>query len=171
MWITNNAGYKFHNAYGFGAIDAKTAVEMASSYDKKLGDLLVNTYIVKSEDEENMGDTSKQDEIKFTINDEINLEAITLSYKVNYHEVENPFDNLVILVISPSNLSKRLNIPNFRKPNDKNQELKFTFNQFYGESAKGEWKFYFLYEHKAELIDMKMTIYGTKEDISKTSNP
>jgi hypothetical protein len=38
----------------------------------------------------------------------------------------------------------------------------------------GEWMFHFLYEQDTELIDyidMKMTIYGTKEVINKTANP
>jgi subtilisin family serine protease/subtilisin-like proprotein convertase family protein len=31
-WITNKAGYKYHNWYGFGAIDVTAAVNMARSY-------------------------------------------------------------------------------------------------------------------------------------------
>ena len=36
-WVTNGAGYKFHNWYGFGAIDVDAAVAMAKSYSVNLG--------------------------------------------------------------------------------------------------------------------------------------
>jgi subtilisin family serine protease len=32
-WVTNAAGYRFHDWYGFGAVDADSAVEMARAYD------------------------------------------------------------------------------------------------------------------------------------------
>ena len=47
--VENNAGYNFHSKYGFGVINAKKAVEMASSYKKDLGNLeIIKTPYLKS---------------------------------------------------------------------------------------------------------------------------
>ena len=39
-WVTNKAGFKFHNYYGFGGINAKGAVDMAKSYTSALGEFV-----------------------------------------------------------------------------------------------------------------------------------
>jgi subtilisin-like proprotein convertase family protein len=36
-WTTNAAGYRFHNWYGFGMVDASAAVNMATGYTSQLG--------------------------------------------------------------------------------------------------------------------------------------
>lgn len=36
-WVTNAAGFKFHNWYGFGAINVDAAVKMAKTYSSALG--------------------------------------------------------------------------------------------------------------------------------------
>ena len=38
-WVTNQAGFKFNNFYGFGLVDAKAAVAYAQSYDYPMGTL------------------------------------------------------------------------------------------------------------------------------------
>ena len=42
-WITNAAGYKFHNWYGFGAVDAAAAVESSVSYKNNSLGIFVET--------------------------------------------------------------------------------------------------------------------------------
>ena len=39
QWVTNSAGLKFHNYYGFGAVDANAAVDAAAAYSGNLGSL------------------------------------------------------------------------------------------------------------------------------------
>ncbi len=43
-WQTNEAGYHFHQSYGFGVVDAKKGVELASSWSSYLPSTLPNTY-------------------------------------------------------------------------------------------------------------------------------
>src|SRR5690606_29568018 len=43
-WVQNDAGYFFHNYYGFGLINAKAAIDMALSYAVDLGELTETTY-------------------------------------------------------------------------------------------------------------------------------
>ena len=170
--IENKAGYKFDvkNNYGFGIIDAEAAVKMASTYEKELGDLqVIKTLSQRSTDALEVEGTGK---IVFTIDEDINIEAITLTYNVKFIQPDMSFKNLTMSVDHPlSKIFKLITIPSYpREDND----LKITFNNFYGESAMGEWMFHFLYEQDTEFIDyieMEMTIYGTKEVISKTANP
>ncbi len=43
-WVTNSAGYKFHNWYGFGRINVDRAVNMAKNYVSVLGTYLSTGY-------------------------------------------------------------------------------------------------------------------------------
>jgi hypothetical protein len=110
--------------------------------------------------------------IVFTIDEDINIEAITLTYNVKFIQPDMSFKNLTMSVDHPlSKIFKLITIPSY--PGEDN-DLKITLNNFYGESANGNWIFHFLYEQDTEFIDyidMKMTIYGTKKDITKTANP
>ena len=106
------------------------------------------------------------------IDEDINIEAITLTYSVHFIETENSFKNLLMTIDPPSENYKLITIPSY--PYETDEKLKITLNHFYGESAKGDWMFHFLDKQDTEFInyiEMEMTIYGTKEDISKTSNP
>jgi subtilisin-like proprotein convertase family protein len=171
----NRAGYKFDekNSYGFGIIDAEAAVKMANTYKKELGDLEVkktpevtSTNVIDEKEP-----TSK---IEFTIHEDINIEAITLSYKVKFYpRSDSAFKNLRMTVTPPTGLFKLITIPSYPSSHEANGP-KITLNHFYGESAKGNWRFDFKHSQDPEYIEnitMTMTIYGTKEDISKTANP
>jgi hypothetical protein len=169
----NNAGYKFdaRDNYGFGFIDAEAAVKMASTHKKELGDLQVikSLEVTSTNVKDREHPTSK---IEFTIDEDIKIEAITLTYIVQFINTENSFKNLRMTVEPPSQNSKLLTIPSY--PYETDEKLKITLNHFYGESAKGNWRFHFKHFQDPEYIEditMTMTIYGTKEDISKTSNP
>ena len=165
--IENTAGYRFDakNYYGFGFIDAEAAVKMASSYKKDLGDLrTIEKPYIKSKDMD-IGE-DRYDMVSFNVQDNINIEAITLTYKVVYRDKPNSLENLSIKVMNEYG-GEEITIPSY--PNQ--QELKITLNHFYGESSQGEWLFSFKHRNKKEtvnFIQMKMTIYGTETDIRKT---
>ena len=162
----NVAGYKFHREYGFGVINAEKAVEMASSYTKDLGDLKnKETPYSKSEDHNIDGDVF--DRVHFDIKENINIEAITLTYKVDYNNIPSSFENLSLMVMKDDD-PKLITIPSY--PDQ--QELKITLNHHYGESSKGEWDFFIRQDKDNQVVNniqMKMTIYGTETDISKTT--
>jgi hypothetical protein len=164
----NTAGYKFDakNNYGFGFIDAEAALKMASSYKKDLGDLrIIEKRYIKSWDWDVYED--RYDMVSFNVLDNINIEAITLTYEVVYKDKPNLLENLSIKVMNDDH-GEEITIPSY--PNQ--QELKITFNHFYGESSEGEWHFSFKHRNDNDSVDfirMKMTIYGTQTDIRKTA--
>jgi hypothetical protein len=169
----NEAGYKFdaQNNYGFGFIDAEAALKMASTYKKDLGDLKIKEKpYSKSEDEhinEGIFDEYIYDRVTFNIKENLNIEAITLTYKVDYNNIPSSFENLSLKVMKDDE-EKSITIPSY--PDQ--QELKITFNHFYGESSKGEWEFFIKQDKDNQVVNniqMKMTIYGTETDISKTT--
>ena len=47
-WTTNAAGFKFHNWYGFGMVDAAAAVSMARTYAANLGTFSDTTFIASA---------------------------------------------------------------------------------------------------------------------------
>jgi subtilisin-like proprotein convertase family protein/subtilisin family serine protease len=47
-WTTNAAGFKFHNWYGFGLVDASAAVNMARTYDPATLGTFTNTGFISS---------------------------------------------------------------------------------------------------------------------------
>ena len=48
VWVTNNAGFKFHNWYGFGAVNVFAAVSMAKKYSGTLGNFANTGWILPS---------------------------------------------------------------------------------------------------------------------------
>ena len=75
-WIQNSAGYKFNNAYGFGALNANTAVDMAKVYKKNtLGQ------IYKVEPSHNDSETKSIIQLKAA--DGVRIEAVRIKIKLN----------------------------------------------------------------------------------------
>ena len=140
-WITNAAGYHFHNWYGFGAIDVDAAVALAATHTpSSLGVFTQSAPVrlavaVTIPDHDGGGLTQTQNVTGLSRT--ANIEAVQLRIEVTH---ANPRE-LGVELISPAGTRSIIN-PVFNgalkgAPNP----LDWTIlsNAFYGESPSGEW--------------------------------
>ena len=140
-WITNAAGYRFHNGYGFGAIDVDAAVALASTYTPdSLGVFIESDRFrlataVTIPDHDGGGLTQTQNVVGLPASG--NIEAVQLRLEVEH---ARPRD-LGVELTSPAGTRSIIN-PVF---NDAllgvENPLDWTIlsNAFYGEPPTGEW--------------------------------
>jgi len=138
-WMTNAAGFNFHNWYGFGMVDASAAVNMARTYAVNLG-TFKNTGFVSSPalslpipDNSITGASHSVTVPGGTVSV---IEAVQI--RVN---VTHTFDgDLGIELISPSGRRSVLKNPydGYFSADNLNNQI-FLSNAFYGESAAGAW--------------------------------
>lgn len=138
-WITNAAGYHFHNWYGFGRVNVDKAVAMAKNYVSNLGTLK----------ETNSGTTWKY---SGTVNASVPAAsatglsrtiAVSENYSIEAVQVRvaasSCIGNLGIELTSPSGTKSILmNINSYLLDSTLNYHV-FLTNAFYGESSAGTW--------------------------------
>ena len=140
-WITNAAGYHFHNWYGFGAIDVDAAVALAATHTpNSLGMFTENppfrlAAAVTIPDHDGGGLTQTQNVTGLSRT--ANIEAVQLRIEVTHDNLRE----LGVELTSPAGTRSIIN-PVFNGalkgvPNP----LDWTIlsNAFYGESPSGEW--------------------------------
>lgn len=137
-WTTNDAGYVFHNGYGFGRVDASAAVTAAREFSADtMGDFIETGY--ESSDIESplaIPDNSvvgASDTI--TIANDLTIEAVKIDVDVSHDHS----GDLGIELISPAGTrAVAFNARNgFGSSNDLDFEI--LVNTFYGESTLGDW--------------------------------
>jgi subtilisin-like proprotein convertase family protein len=177
-WITNqatsnNGGYHFHNSYGFGAVDAKAAVEMATNYTDNLGDFIEKDWVNSQKTSlsipkyrfidatvdtttDSTTDIGVTDTIEYTSN--LTIEMVQIAVKITH-----PYTGgLGIKLTSPRGTkSILLNVFN-GFDNDDNLDMYLASNAFYGESSQGEWKINVvdISNHKGTLNSWKIKFFG-----------
>ena len=144
-WVTNGAGYSFHNWYGFGAVAVDAAVAMAQTHTPdSLGEFVQSAWIGAADieyaplaipDNDGAGVTHSLDVIDLP--GTANIEAVVLEIRVNHSD---SFD-LGVELISPAGTVSVLNSP-FNAilagyPGLRDWQL--MSNAFYGESPNGTW--------------------------------
>ena len=140
-WITNAAGYHFHNWYGFGAVAVDEALALAGTLiPDSLGAFteieqfqLTESASIPDHNGQGVTQTISIDELS----ESANIEAVRLHISVTH-----PFTNdLGIYLISPAGTESILN-PVFNEILVVNEDLDWNLlsNAFYGESPLGEWK-------------------------------
>ena len=140
-WITNAAGYHFHNWYGFGAIDVDAAVALATTHaPNSLGVFTESNPFrlaaaVTIPDHEGGGLTQPQNVTGLSRT--ANIEAVQLRIEVTH---ANPRE-LGIELTSPAGTRSIIN-PVFNHALygvDNPLDWTILSNAFYGESPIGEW--------------------------------
>ena len=154
-WRTNDAGFTFHNAYGFGLINGKNAIKMAEDYKiGQLGKFKKYSHIYSGPLEWDLkpntdyGDTLNQ-------SDSGTVEAV----RVEMHLKTEHFSDLSIALVSPSGTRSVLMTPfngieiippvtptNFYGYRKEGSYIELSSNAFYGEPLKGDWKIE-VYDH------------------------
>ncbi len=141
-WTTNSAGYKFHNWYGFGRINADTAVTMAENYGASLPAFKV---------------TEDKDQASYYSSGALNLAVpspSTVGVSTTFNVLHNLVTESVGLKISvthsrPSDLAIEIISPAGTRSYVMNynsfivdttfDDVFFLSNAFYGESTRGTW--------------------------------
>jgi len=152
-WVTNGAGYSFHNHFGFGLVNADKAVALARVYNSSWGSLVhlnkdfsSTTYRATPgssiPDESATGRTSS-----IYVNSNLTIEAVQIKVNITHGrpgdlgiELTSPRGTKSILL----NINNSLLIP---LENDDEEpewvadltDLVLSSNAFYGESAQGWW--------------------------------
>ena len=140
-WVTNAAGYRFHNHYGFGAIDVDAALAYAAAHrPDSLGEFVETPPFGSSAGAaipDHQGDGLRQRLAVSGLPAEANIEAVTLEI-----DLTHPFTNdLGIHLISPAGTESIVN-PAFNEAlaGDADLNWQLLSNAFYGESPNGEWR-------------------------------
>ena len=140
-WITNAAGYRFHNWYGFGAIDVDAAVALAATHaPNSLGAFiesgpfrLATGVTVPDHDGGGLTQTQNATGLSRTAN----IEAVQLRIEVTH---DSPRE-LGFELTSPSGTRNVIN-PVFNEALygvDNPLDWTILSNAFYGESPTGQW--------------------------------
>ena len=158
-WTENAAGFHFHNAYGFGAVDAAAAVELALHF--KDNPRAVGAF--KKHIELDSGDLehSLKQKSQFThsVNSEYQgvIEAVRVAVDIEYDYLSD----LSIALVSPAGTRSVLVSPyngmrssssEASLSNDPTQQkrspswLQLSSNAFYGEPMTGQWQIE-IYDH------------------------
>ena len=140
-WITNAAGYHFHNWYGFGAVAVDEALALAGTHTPdSLG------AFTETESFQQTESASIPDNNGLGVTQSINIDELSESANIEsvrlHISVTHPFTNdLGVYLISPSGTESILN-PVFNEILVGNEDLDWNLlsNAFYGESPQGEWK-------------------------------
>ena len=140
-WITNAAGYHFHNWYGFGAVAVDEALSLAGTHTPdSLG------AFTETEPFEQTESASIPDHNGLGVTQTINIDELSESANIEsvrlHITVTHPFTNdLGVYLISPAGTESILN-PVFNEILVANEDLDWNLlsNAFYGESPRGEWK-------------------------------
>ena len=140
-WITNAAGYNFHNWYGFGAVDVDAAVALAATHvPDSLGAFTESDPVrlatgVTIPDHDGGGLTQTQNVTGLSRT--ANVEAVQLRIEVTHAK---PWD-LGFELISPAGTRSVINPVFNHALNGVDSPLDWTIlsNAFYGEPPTGEW--------------------------------
>jgi len=137
-WLTNAAGYKFHNYYGFGRVNIGAAVAAAKAYTAGgLGTFVTGSWVASGSLNTAIPDNSATGISKsLTVSDSRIIEAVQLKVKVSHAYT----GDLSIELTSPSGTKSVLFTPyNGFAGSDNLTEMVLLSNAFYGESSAGNW--------------------------------
>lgn len=140
-WITNAAGYNFHNWYGFGAVSVDAAVELARTLTPdNLGELtsMEFTHEGSMAIPDNDGSGASQTLPVSGVSESANIEAVELIIRAT-HDFPN---DLGVTLVSPAGTESIVNpIYNDALTSDPGgfRDWSLLTNAFYGETANGDW--------------------------------
>lgn len=142
-WITNNAGKRFSNWYGFGRVNAKKAVDMALAYTYPLGvfEQTKTNEGVWYYDSGEMTDQVIYDEDPAPLEHSIWVGHNLLIENVQIQlTTDHPFPgNLSVVLVSPKNTHSRLLTLNNNMYAEGLEDFTLSTNAFYGEESQGLW--------------------------------
>ena len=159
-WTTNAAGYRFHNWYGFGAVDAAAAVDKAKTYT--LGSL--GTYLVTPEKNSGTIDLAINELVPTTSAINIVNSGVTESVRIKLYVKHDRPSSLSVALVSPSGTRSVLLTPyNGYQSWKTTNYVELSSNAFYAENIQGDWKLE-ITDHVSgvtgTLNQWRLTVYG-----------
>ncbi|WP_396588420.1 S8 family serine peptidase [Bermanella sp. R86510] len=144
-WFTNDAGYNFHNWYGFGLVDAEKAIEMAldDSYSL-LPELKETAFIQPSNTTSAQIPESMTGAMRLVnVSEELTVEAVQVKLSVSHGRDSD----LAVELVSPSGTKSVVLQPRSLLIADQADGMEDTdfnntvllSNAFYGEPSEGTW--------------------------------
>jgi subtilisin family serine protease len=138
-WVTNKAGYHFHNWYGFGAVDVDAAVAMARSYKaNSLPLILPKTFDSGLTEAVSIPDNSASGVTRtIEVSEDLTIENLFVQLSIDHPDTSE----VGIEITSPGGAkSILLNIRSALKTGlNRADGVSFGSNAFYGEKTKGTW--------------------------------
>lgn len=135
-WITNAAGYNFHNWYGFGQLDVDAAVEMAKNYSEPLPVQVISEWKTESPNLNIPNNTVTGAFDSIPVYQDLKIEAVRIEVDIDHPQT----GDLAIELTSPSGTKSILLTPLNSFGEDQDLEgFRMLSNAFYGESSHGEW--------------------------------
>lgn len=131
-WITNTAGFRFNDKYGFGRVDATAAVQLASVWHPLPAEL-TRTY-PRSALNQPIPDNGHPIESQILVAEDLRLEHV----EVVFRSTHTDWGQLEIELHRPSGIYSRL----LNARQDRNRqysEWRFMTLRHWGESASGTW--------------------------------
>lgn len=146
-WITNTAGFRFHNWYGFGAVDVDAAVAMAASWpspsplgtpqERQYGGLLDTPASIPDADAAGL-------QTAIAVSEDVVVETLSLAVAIDHPNT----GELAVMLTSPGGttsilLNLRSNIKTGLYALDDEGAVSpaaLPSNAFYGESSQGTWQ-------------------------------
>jgi subtilisin family serine protease/ligand-binding sensor domain-containing protein len=142
-WKRNNAGYSFHNWYGFGIIHAENAVNMAKNYDVNLGEFKQTTNTNNGNWIYDSGTLNKliPNNSASGVTDSLNIKHnyIIESLQVKVSVTHGYAENIGIEITSPAGTTSKVILINSGVLDYNYNDALFTTNAFYGEESRGNW--------------------------------
>lgn len=139
-WVTNAAGFKFHNWYGFGALDITKALQLAQSRHYTLPQLYETVQAggwkytqspnLLVPDNKAQGVTTK-----INVSDNLIVEALQVRVSVTHGRASD----LGVEITSPAGTKSQLMLVNSNILDRNLADVILLSNAFYGEEALGEW--------------------------------
>ena len=169
-WLTNSAGFAYHNWYGFGLVDAAAAVTLAQSYsDYRLNanfaqsnwlDLAITQANIQP-----FSNNGAEASISISNSGISQIEAVQIRLSLDATSRANGHQ-LNIRLISPSGMQSQLLHANSSLKNLAN-DMVFFSNAFFQEDSIGTWKVEIVNSsaaslHTGILTDAKIRFFGEK---------
>lgn len=137
-WVTNAAGFKFHNWYGFGVVNVDEAVKLAQNYSSPLGTYHETSWYSSGSVGLAIPDYSATGAVNtISVSDVLKVEAVRIKLNITHSaisqlavELTSPSGTKSILINAVNSLTNQANFTG--------REI-FLSNAFYGESAAGNW--------------------------------
>lgn len=171
-WITNAAGYHFHNWYGFGLLDVTSAIHFAQAFQGKHLPTVKFTYLPGGDFFYQTApalNLSIPDQSAIGVNSQLNVDSHDLNIehvlvKVN---IAHPYPgDLGIELTSPSGtISKLMNV-NSNTVGSNLVNVTLGSNAFYGEKSKGLWTLRVVdgeMDDVGKLLNWSIHILGSRE--------
>lgn len=159
-WITNGAGYHFHNWYGFGLINTLAAVNMAKNYSFPLESFKTQVISSSGSLDLSIPDNSASGRVhSLSMPQGLNIEAVQVKLNITHSYI----GDLGIELTSPAGTKSILmNINSGLIAEDIYNQVLLS-NAFYGENAYGTWTLKIIdgyAQDTGKLNQWSITFYG-----------